>query len=190
MKLILLDRDGVINVNYPQSVLHPNDMQLLPGSGSAIRLLNERGYKTCVVTNQSAVGRGQLTPDDLAVIHDCLLDHLAAEGAFVDHLIYCPDTAVAPNYRRKPGPGMLLEAMALFDAAPEETIMIGDHIRDLEAAFIVGVHRVLVLTGHGSNMQLDPVLETLAPIQIYNDLLAATQAILQGSFEEAPPSSA
>ena len=85
---------------------------------------------------------------------------------------------------------MLLEAMALFDAAPEETIMIGDHIRDLEAAFIVGVHRVLVLTGHGSNMQLDPVLETLAPIQIYNDLLAATQAILQGSFEEAPPSSA
>ena len=181
MKLILLDRDGVINENFPASVQRPEDFHLLPGSAEALRLFNQAGYKTCIVTNQSIVGKGVITHEQLSAIHDRMQELLAHEGAYVDHLIYCPDVTVEPRYRRKPGPGMLLEAMAIFDANPADTVMIGDHVRDLEAAFTVHVTRFLVLTGHGAQMQYDPKLQDLAPVSIYKNLLTAAQALI-GEF--------
>ena len=147
-KLVLLDRDGVINEDLPTSVLKLEEFHLIPGSLETIVALNMAGLKVAVVTNQGCVGRGELSHGGLGRLHDHLQATLASLGGGIDHIFACTD-AVA-SARRKPAPGMLVEALDLFGVAPWEAVMVGDHLVDYEAALGAGCGFVLVRTGKGA----------------------------------------
>ena len=177
-KLVLLDRDGVININAPTSVRHVGEFEFIPGAAEAIHLLNSAGIKVAVVTNQANVGRGHLKESTLHDIHAHMCTELEKNGAHVDHIFYCPDAPETNSYRRKPNPGMLEEALEMFQATASETPMIGDDIRDLKAAFNVGCPRHVVLTGHGEKTIQDPDFPMVQPVQVHADVLMAVKFIL------------
>src|SRR5262249_49302787 len=132
MRLVLLDRDGVLNADRPDSVKSPAELVMLPGAAEAVARLNRAGSLVVVCTNQGVVGRGIIDESMLARIHDKLGDELARAGARLDALICCTDHPQRPGPRRKPAPGMLREAMARYRIAPDQTVMIGDALIDLE----------------------------------------------------------
>lgn len=147
IKLVILDRDGVINENLQTSVRNLSEFRLMEGVEEAIAHLNKLGLRVVVATNQAVVGRGHLSREELGRIHQSMIDALASKGAHLDHIYCCTD--VEPSFRRKPGAGMILQAMDDFYVEPSQTIFVGDASRDLEAAKAAGCHSALVLTGHG-----------------------------------------
>ena len=167
--LVLLDRDGVLNRDRPDYVKTPDELVMIEGSAAAVARLNRAGHRVAAVTNQSAVGRGLIDAAMLGRIHDRLRSHLAAAGAHLDALIECTDPPWAPSERRKPEPGMLCEALARFGAAAAETPMIGDSLRDLEAAAAAGCLRYLVRTGNGRKTE-GRVPRDLEPVRVFDDL--------------------
>lgn len=178
MRLILLDRDGVLNEETPNYVKHPGELQLIPGSARAVARLNGAGIKVAVCTNQSCVGRGIIDAAMLDRIHERLAEGLAREGGRLDAIFACIDPPWAATRRRKPGPGMLEEALQRFGANPADTPMIGDNLRDLEAAAAIGCSRHLVRTGHGARMQAEGIPPALLPVRVHDDLAAAVTALL------------
>jgi len=147
--------------------------------GEAINLLNKAHIKVAVVTNQSAVGRGQLSVEGLEEIHAAIQDHLSQEKAWIDAFFYCPDIPERATERRKPGSGMLKEALELFNACPQETPLIGDDIRDLKAAATIGCPRHLVQTGKGEAILKQGLPLEVLPVCVHKDLLAAVQFLLK-----------
>ena len=152
---IFLDRDGTINdeVGYLD---RPEKLRMLPGAARAIRLINECGLKAIVVTNQSGVARGFFDEAMVAAIHLKMQEFLAAEGARIDHFYYCPHhpTDGAGSYLqecscRKPAPGMLLRAAEELALSLNDSYIIGDTLKDIEAGGRIGVKGVLVQTGYG-----------------------------------------
>lgn len=176
--LVLLDRDGVLNEDRQDFVKSPGELTMIVGAADAVARLNRAGHTVAVVSNQSGVGRGLMTPDDLGAVHAALADRLDAAGAHLDALIFCTDPPWAATPRRKPGSGMLEEALAQFGALPNEAVMIGDAVRDLEAAAALGIRRVLVRSGKGraAEAALPPAVQ---PVAIYDDLAAAVDALLE-----------
>ncbi len=176
--LVLLDRDGVLNEERADFVKSPGELKLIDGAGKAIARLNAAGHRVVVVTNQSAVGRGLIDEAMLDRIHDTLRQRLAAEGGRLDAILHCSDPPWAATDRRKPGAGMIREAMALFHAASDDCLMIGDSLRDLQAAAALGVRRCLVRTGKGAATQAAGLPEDVLPVSVYDHLAAAVDAIL------------
>lgn len=176
--LLLLDRDGVLNEDRPDSVRTPADLVLLPRAAEALARFNRAGVRVAVVTNQSVVGRGLIDEAALERIHARLRDELGRAGARLDAILYAPDPPDAPGLRRKPGPGMLEEAIRRFGADPARTVMIGDALRDLEAAAAAGCRRVLVRTGKGRETQARGLPPAVMPVAVYEDLWAAADALL------------
>jgi D-glycero-D-manno-heptose 1,7-bisphosphate phosphatase len=138
-RLILLDRDGVINhdVGAP-GVLHPSQLKLTNGAADAIsNLRHQMGCRIAIITNQSCVGKGLIDEkNDLSMIHDTLRNMLLQENdnTIIDHIFYCTSLRNSNDYRMKPNPGMIHEACDYFQVESNECVMIGDAIRDLEAA--------------------------------------------------------
>lgn len=177
-KLVLLDRDGVLNQDRPDYVKHPGELVMIPGSAAAVARLNRAGMLVAVCTNQSCVGRGIIAPEMLDRIHDTLRDHLAAAGARLDLLLVAPDAPEGATDRRKPGPGMLREALAQFRIAPHDAVMIGDNLVDLQAAASAGVARILVRTGKGAAMQARGLPAAVLPVAVRVDLADAVDRLL------------
>jgi D-glycero-D-manno-heptose 1,7-bisphosphate phosphatase len=151
--LVILDRDGVINVESAEYVKSTAEWQAIPGSLEAIAQLNAAGHSVVVATNQSGVGRGFYTLETLHAIHEKMLSELTAVGGKIDHIYYCPHHPDEGCACRKPEPGMLLQAMSDFNAPCSETIFVGDSTRDIEAARAAGCTAALVLTGNGARAQ-------------------------------------
>ncbi len=154
-KAVFLDRDGTIceEVGYLDSV---DRMRLIPGAGEAIRKLNEKGFKTVVVTNQSGIARGYFSESTLKELHSELSRLLGRDGAFLDAFYHCPHhpTEGKPPYRqvcgcRKPAPGLLVQAAKDLDLNLKRSFAVGDKLADLECGRALGVKGVLVLTGYG-----------------------------------------
>lgn len=178
MKLVLLDRDGVINVQYEGSrITRPSDLHLIEGSGEAIRLFKDQGFSIAVTTNQSIIGKGIITEEELHAIHEHLHMLLGAYQASIDKIFFCPDVPHEATWRRKPGAGMLEEAIAYFEASPQKTPMVGDSLIDLQAAQAIGCPRYLVSTGHGEKLIKNKIPHNLLPVSIHVNLLDAAQAI-------------
>jgi len=175
-RLVLIDRDGVLNVDRPDSVRHPDQLEMIPGAAAAVARLNAAGVTTALVSNQAVVGRGAIDLAMLERIQAKLRAALAAAGARLDAEYICTDAVPGP--RRKPAPGMLLEAMAEFGARAADTPMIGDAATDLAAAWAAGCRRVLVRTGKGAATAaaIDPGLH---PVAVFADLAAAVDALLK-----------
>jgi D-glycero-D-manno-heptose 1,7-bisphosphate phosphatase len=178
MKLVLLDRDGVINVDRPDSVKSRSEFCLIPGAVAAIKLLNEASVPIAIVTNQAVVGRGELTEEGLEDIHTYMGDLLKEEGAFVDKIFSCTSADPA-NPRRKPHPGLLLEALEMFHVKPSETVLVGDSLRDLEAARAINCSRILVRTGKGKETFEKGLPSHVLPVTIFNDLFEVVSYLLQ-----------
>lgn len=179
--LVLLDRDGVINKDLPQSVTSTDNFFVLPHVGKAIKRLNDADHRVAIITNQACVGRGDLSPQGLEDIHQKMIKELSADGAHIDKIYVCTDTTVEPNNRRKPAPGMILEALSDFKEEAHTSVMVGDAMRDLQAAHNAGCPAILVLTGKG-----EATLETIKsqdnplqnPVPVVENLAKAVDMIL------------
>ena len=175
--LVLLDRDGVLNEDRQDFVKTPAEVVMIPGSTSAVARLNAAGHTIVVVSNQSGVGRGVMTDHDLEAVNSTLKRVIEAGGGRLDAIFPCTDPPWAATERRKPGPGMLKEALKKFHATPVEAVMIGDSARDLEAAAVLGIRRILVRTGKGRNVESN-LPNALHPVTVYEDLAAAAEALI------------
>ncbi len=149
MKLIILDRDGVINHDSDAYIKSPDEWRPIAGSLEAIARLTKAGNRVVVATNQSGIGRGLFDLATLAAIHMKMHQAVTAAGGHLDAIFFCPHAADAHCHCRKPQPGMLEEILRRFSVEPQSVTSVGDSLRDLQAAAAVGVRPVLVLTGKG-----------------------------------------
>lgn len=177
MKVVLLDRDGVLNEDRADYVKNPSELVLIPGVGAAIAHLNTAGIKVAIVSNQSAVGRGIISTSMLEQINAHLLSELRRAGARIDLFLVCTDAPGQPSQRRKPSPGMLREALTHFRAQPSEAVMIGDQLTDLQAAKAAGVARFLVRTGKGAKTQAAGLPADILPVSVYDSLMDAALSL-------------
>jgi D-glycero-D-manno-heptose 1,7-bisphosphate phosphatase len=153
MPLIILDRDGVINFDSAQFIKRPEEWKPIPGSLEAIARLNQAGFRVVVATNQSGVGRGLFDMQMLNAIHDKMHKSCAHAGARIDAIFYCPHTAESHCHCRKPEPGLLEEIAMRYNMSLEGIPAVGDSLRDLQSAAVVGARPYLVLTGKGQKTQ-------------------------------------
>ena len=153
MKLIILDRDGVINFDSDQFIKSAEEWLPIPGSLEAIARLNQAGYRVAVATNQSGIGRGLFDMPTLNVIHDKMHKACAQVGAHIDAIFFCPHTNDAQCNCRKPKSGMLEEIAERYGMSLQGVPAVGDSLRDLEAATRLGAKPYLVLTGKGKKTQ-------------------------------------
>jgi D-glycero-D-manno-heptose 1,7-bisphosphate phosphatase len=177
-KLIVLDRDGVINHDSDQFIKSPDEWRPIPGSLEAISRLNHAGFRVVVATNQSGVGRGLLDIATLNAIHDRMHRALAQVGGRVDAIFFCPHTADSQCSCRKPKPGMLEEIGHRFNVDMTGVPCLGDSPRDLAAAEAVGAQPMLVLTGKGEKTLRDGGFPKNTVI--FPDLAFAVAALLAG----------
>ena len=177
MKLVILDRDGVINQDSASYIKSPDEWKPIPGSLEAIALLNQAGYRVLVATNQSGIGRGLFEMTTLNEIHNKMHRALGLVGGRVDGIFYCPHTQDAGCSCRKPKPGLLEEIARRFGVSLEGVPFIGDSLRDLQAAAAVGAQSILVLTGKGKKTRKDGGMPENTVI--YDDLAAAVHNLLQ-----------
>ncbi|MBV2235788.1 MAG: D-glycero-beta-D-manno-heptose 1,7-bisphosphate 7-phosphatase [Sterolibacterium sp.] len=164
MKLIILDRDGVINHDSDQFIKSPDEWRPIPGSLAAIATLTQWGYRVIVATNQSGIGRGLFDMDTLNSIHDKMVKAVAQEGGRIDAVFFCPHTNGDQCDCRKPKPGMLEEIASRYSTELTGVPVVGDSLRDLQAAVAVGAQPILVLTGKGKQTANDPALPAGTPI--------------------------
>ncbi|MEX3606146.1 MAG: D-glycero-beta-D-manno-heptose 1,7-bisphosphate 7-phosphatase [Burkholderia sp.] len=148
-KLVVLDRDGVINVDSDAFIKTPDEWIALPSSLEAIAQLNHAGYRVVVATNQSGIGRGLFDMAALNAMHLKMHKAAAAVGARIDAVFYCPHTVNDNCDCRKPKPGMMTMITQRFEIELDQTPIVGDALRDLQAGGAVGFRPHLVLTGKG-----------------------------------------
>jgi len=148
-KLVVLDRDGVINVDSDAFIKSPDEWVAIPGSLEAIARLNQAGYRVAIASNQSGIGRGLFDMAALNAMHEKMNRTAAAVGGRIDAVFFCPHTQEDECECRKPKPGMLQQIVERFEIDPEETPMVGDSLRDLQAGAALGFALHLVLTGKG-----------------------------------------
>ena len=157
-KLVVLDRDGVINENSGEYIKHPEEWVPIPGSLEAISRLNQSGYRVVVATNQSGIGRNLFNIETLNRIHAHMLNSLATLGGNIEAIFFCPHTPRDKCLCRKPLPGMLLEIASRLRLHLSQTPMVGDSESDLLAAQRAGAQPHLVLTGQGKTTQAQGTL--------------------------------
>lgn len=149
MKLVILDRDGVINRDSAQFIKSPEEWIPIPGSLEAIAMLNQSGFRVALATNQSGIERGLFDMATLNAIHDKMHRALGQFGGRIDALFYCPHTADSHCNCRKPNPGMLEEISRRFSTDLAGVPSVGDSLRDLQAGLSLGAQPILVRTGKG-----------------------------------------
>ncbi len=149
MKLVILDRDGTINYDSEQYIKSPAEWRPIPGSLEAIGRLTQAGYRIVVATNQSGIARGLFDTATLIAIHDTLQRAAAQAGGRVDAFFFCPHAPDSTCACRKPKPGMVLEVARRFNVYLGDTYVVGDTLRDVQAAAAAGARPVLVLSGRG-----------------------------------------
>jgi D-glycero-D-manno-heptose 1,7-bisphosphate phosphatase len=149
MKLVILDRDGTINHDSDQYIKSPAEWKPIKGSLEAIARLTQAGWRVVVATNQSGLGRGLFDMAALNAIHDTMHRAVHQAGGRIDAIFFCPHAGDSNCDCRKPKPGMLLEIARRMNVELDGVPMVGDSLRDLQAAAAAGAKPVLVLTGKG-----------------------------------------
>jgi D-glycero-D-manno-heptose 1,7-bisphosphate phosphatase len=180
-KLIILDRDGVINFDSDAFIKSPDEWIPIPGSLRAIANLKVAGWTVAVATNQSGIARGLFDEQRLTAIHKKMREGLAELNADIDYLVWCPHGPSDRCACRKPKPGMYHHIAQYFDCTLMNVPVIGDSKRDLEAAVSVGARPILVTTGKGQK-----TLEAgKLPIgtEVFADLSSAAIAVVAAEFE-------
>jgi D-glycero-D-manno-heptose 1,7-bisphosphate phosphatase len=177
-RFVLIDRDGTINVEK-HYLSDPDQLELYPGVGPALKRLRDAGFGLAVITNQSGVARGYFDLARLEQIHGRLRALLAAEGVTVDGIYICPHGPDDDCTCRKPLPGMVEQAVAEHGFDPAQAFMIGDKEVDVELGHAVGAVSFLVRTGHGAKHVAGTKAE-----HVVDDLAAAAEIILASARPE------
>lgn len=177
MKLIILDRDGVINEDSDDFIKSPDEWQPVPGSMEAIARLTLNDYHIVVVTNQSGVARGLYDLDTLMRIHDKMHKLVGEAGGKIDAVLYCPHGPDDGCDCRKPKPGMFEEIGRRLNVDLTGVPAVGDSLRDLQAAQAVGAQPLLVRTGKGERTLQKP--ESIKGIPVFDNLAAVVDELLK-----------
>lgn len=182
MRLIILDRDGVINHDSDAYIKSAAEWQAIEGSLAAIAALSQAAYSVVVASNQSGLGRGLFSQHALNAIHAKMQQQVQAAGGQITRIFYCPHAPDAACACRKPKSGLFEQIAAYFGADLSQTWAIGDSLRDLQAAQAVNAAPVLVRTGKGeATAQILQQLPTAHPLKntpIYNDLAQVVQQLV------------
>jgi len=181
MKVVILDRDGVINEDSADFVKSVSEWKPIPGSLEAIARLCHAGFHVCVASNQSGIGRGLFDYDALFAIHDKLQRALADLGGRIEAIAYAPEHPDQATEMRKPNPGMLLDLGRRLGVPLARVHAVGDSMRDIDAALAAGCRPVLVRTGFGRETEaaLGAKREQVA---VYSDLAACAAALIATSY--------
>ena len=174
---VFFDRDGTLNED--RHYLHRSeDVVVFPGAGAALRRLQDAGFKLFIVSNQSGVGRGYFTLEDVERVNQRLVSELAAAGVRFERIYIAPEAPEAPSRGRKPSPQFLFDARDEFGLDLSESYLIGDKLIDLEAGWNAGLHGcILVRTGYGAETERNEA-QRLAHATIVDDLQTAATWIL------------
>jgi len=184
-RAVFIDRDGTLNEDIGY-VSAPDELAIYPWAAEAVRMINESGLLTIVITNQSGIARGMYSEATLGSIHSRMIEELASKGARIDAVYYCPhhpDVGDA-RYRtacecRKPRTGMLDRAAREHDVDLAQSFVIGDKASDMKLAENVGARAALVLTGYGRETLAHPDRWPCAPEIVAENLLEAVKQILE-----------
>jgi len=175
-KLIILDRDGVINFDSDDYIKSMEEWLPIESSLKAIAKLNHAGYKVGVATNQSGIARGFFDLTALTMIHKKMEMMLAQHGAQIHALEFCPDHPEEAGPNRKPNPGMALKLLEQFQVTPGDTWFIGDSLSDIQCAENAGCKPALVLTGKGERTKSSGKLSRDVPV--FKDLAQFVELLL------------
>lgn len=182
MKLIILDRDGVLNHDRDDFVKSEEEWVPIEGSMDAIAFFKQADYTVVIATNQSGIGRRYFSMQDLNEMHE-KMHRLAHEaGGSIDGIWFCPHTDADQCHCRKPKPGMVEDILNRFNTDAESVYLVGDSLRDLQAIDAVGGQPVLVLTGKGKKTLSAGGLPEKT--QVFDDLLSFAQYLNQSSTEQ------
>ena len=179
MKLIILDRDGVINHDSDQFIKSPDEWKPIPGSLEAIARLTREGWRVVVATNQSGLARGLFEMATLNAIHAKMHKAVAAAGGRIEAVFYCPHAADMNCACRKPKPGLFDEIAARYGRDLVNVPAVGDSLRDLQAAASVGAKPLLVRTGKGEKTLAAGGLPENTPV--FADLNEAVDYLLKAA---------
>ena len=185
MRLIILDRDGVINQDSADYIKSPEEWIPIPGSLEAIARLCRAEFRIVIITNQSGIGRGVFTIDTLNRIHTRMLEHIRQKGGEVDAIMICPHAPADNCDCRKPKPGMFLELAQRLKINLNDVPAVGDSLRDLRAAQAANASPVLVKTGNGLNtFNTSAKQEGFESIPVFDDLAAFTSDLLRKARDQ------
>jgi len=183
MKLIILDRDGVINKDSDAYIKSPEEWTPIEGSLEAIAKLNRAGYTVTVASNQSGISRGYFDLQSLAAMHRKMDDMLGQLGGRVEGVFFCPHGPRDHCACRKPQPGLLQDISRRFSIPLDEVVFVGDSIKDLMCAKNAGAIPVLVKTGKGERTMLEKDAEGFANVPVFSDLAEVVDALLDRELD-------
>jgi D-glycero-D-manno-heptose 1,7-bisphosphate phosphatase len=187
MKLIILDRDGVINHDRDDYIKSAEECVPIDGSIDAIVRLHKSGFTVVIATNQSGLAREKFDLDDLEAMHAKLTQLVEEQGGEIGAIFYCPHAPEDKCKCRKPLPGLVDAIEAEFNISAQGCYFVGDSLRDLQAGIQKGCRPLLVKTGNGLktitqltdvSLQTDSPLMEMAQIQIFDNLAQATDFII------------
>jgi len=177
-RLVILDRDGVINRDSDAFVKSVAEWLPLPGSIDAIARLSKAGFTVAVASNQSGIARGLFGLDALEAMHQRMGELVRAAGGTIDQIVFCPHGPDDGCDCRKPAPGLLLQLAAHYGIDLAGVPVIGDAARDLEAARAVGARPILVRTGKGAATET-ALPDQLRGVEVCDDLAAAADRLVR-----------
>lgn len=177
-KAVILDRDGVINLDSDDYIKSPEEWIPIEGSIEAMASMQQAGIQLAIATNQSGIGRGFYSEDTLNAMHQKLEALLRGQGATLPPIFHCPHLPDDGCHCRKPRPGLLSNALEQLGVNANQCIMVGDSLRDLEAANALNMDSVLVKTGKGKRT-LDKQPQLKAQYQVYENLAEFSKNLLE-----------
>lgn len=183
-KLIILDRDGVINHDADDYIKNSDEWRPIRGSIEAICRLSQAGYSVVVASNQSGLGRGLFSEFDLASTHELMCSLVAEQGGEIAGVFFCPHAPDEGCACRKPNTGLLEQMETEFSTSVADCWFIGDSEKDIDTALAKGCKPILVLSGKGSKTRGSLSEEKLARIHVFDDLYAAALFILADENSE------
>ncbi|MXZ81574.1 MAG: D-glycero-beta-D-manno-heptose 1,7-bisphosphate 7-phosphatase [Gammaproteobacteria bacterium] len=182
-RLIILDRDGVINQDSDSFIKTPEEWVAIPGSLEAIARLCREDYRVVIITNQSGISRGLLSINTLNRIHQKMLEELAHFGGEISAIFFCPHGDKERCDCRKPAPGLFLKLSDRLNCDLRDVYAVGDSLRDIQAAHAAAANPVLVRTGKGEHtletIRSENLEEEFGAIPVYPDLAAFVARLLQ-----------
>lgn len=178
MKIIVLDRDGVINQDSDEYIKSADEFIPIEGSIEAIVDLSKAGYTVVVATNQSGLARKYFDEEQLSEMHHLLCSMVEQSGGSIDGIFYCPHLPAEGCTCRKPATGLLEQIEAEFSASLKKSYFIGDSLRDLQAGLAFGCVPVLVRTGKGKGTEATLEEAGLSDVSVFDDLRSATTHLL------------
>jgi D-glycero-D-manno-heptose 1,7-bisphosphate phosphatase len=178
MKLIVLDRDGVINEDSDEYVKSPDEWQPISGSLEAIARLNRGGYRVVVATNQSGISRGMFDLETLSAMHKKMHDLAGEVGAHIDGIFFCPHGPDDKCNCRKPKPGLFQEIQARLGTSLHGVPCVGDSLRDLQAGKSQGCTTFLVKTGKGKRTLETKKNELPEGTEVFDNLMAVAEHLV------------